>query len=125
MGKFYSQYRRPPRKERPWRVHPIWRGIGCFLAILIPFFAFAVGDLLIQANFERGWVVILFDLIGLAFSPLLYAKLIMTVVVSAALFGMLTFVYAIVYRVVGPPRYSRIDAPPMRRRPRSRKKNRR
>jgi hypothetical protein len=34
------------RKPRPWRVHPIWRGIGCVMIILIPIMSYAVGDIL-------------------------------------------------------------------------------
>ncbi len=125
MGKFYAQWRRPKAKGRPWRVHPIWRGIGCFLIFLIPLFAFAIGDLLVRVNFEQGWVAIPRDLMGPDASPLLYAKLLMTVVVSAALFGVMTFIYAVIYRIVGPPRYSRVDSPPIRRKPVDRRKRRR
>ena len=33
-------------KPRPWRVHPIWRGIGCVMIILIPIMSYAIGDIL-------------------------------------------------------------------------------
>lgn len=31
----------------PWRVHPIWRGIGCFLMILIPVISYGLAEFLL------------------------------------------------------------------------------
>ena len=35
MG-FSSQKYRKERQERPWVIHPVWRGIGCALILLNP-----------------------------------------------------------------------------------------
>ncbi len=42
----------------------------------------------------------------------LLAYIIFTLLILTVLSGILTFVYAVIYRVIGPPRYSPVDAPP-------------
>ena len=42
----------------------------------------------------------------------LYAVLVGTFTITVLLAGLLALVYAFTYRIVGPPRYSGIDAPP-------------
>ena len=39
-------------KPRPWRVHPIWRGIGCVMIVLIPIMSYLIGDFLTN-DFEQ------------------------------------------------------------------------
>ncbi len=46
--------------------------------------------------------------------PNLPAKLVFCVLISIAFFGVLTFIYAWLYKLVGPPRYLPIDEPPMK-----------
>ena len=41
MGYSIEKIREEAGKRRPWKVHPVWRGIGCFMAILIPIMAWA------------------------------------------------------------------------------------
>jgi hypothetical protein len=122
MGKYYAQWRRPKQKERPWKVHPIWRGIGCIMMVIIPIVSFVIAEALVEMNLTEGWVAVPPDLVGPASSPYLYAKLAMTVLVAVILFAMYTLGYMVIYSVLGPPRYSRIDAPPERRKPASRRK---
>jgi hypothetical protein len=38
---------RQSRGPFPWRVHPIWRGIGCMLLIVTPVIAFGLAETLI------------------------------------------------------------------------------
>ena len=42
---------RRQEKPRPWRVHPIWRGIGCVMIVLIPIISYAIGDI-VTTNVE-------------------------------------------------------------------------
>lgn len=114
MGKYYAQWRRPKTKERPWKVHPIWRGIGCIMMVIIPIVSFVIADALVDMNLTEGWVPVPLDLVGPASSPYLYAKLALTVLVAVILFAIYTLGYMVIYSALGPPRYSRIDAPPQR-----------
>ena len=47
----YDKYNpRANMPSRPYRVHPIWRGIGCFMMVLIPVMSYAGAVLLVEEN---------------------------------------------------------------------------
>ena len=48
MGK-YTSFRRgfPPR---PWTIHPLWRGIGCVLMIVVPAISFLAAHEIVNGN---------------------------------------------------------------------------
>jgi hypothetical protein len=56
----YTQYQR--REERPWKVHPIWRGLGCIWMVLLPVMAYAGAWTLTRENFENHWLPVSKDL---------------------------------------------------------------
>ena len=118
----YTQYsRRPSEKPRPWRVHPIWRGIGCILMILIPVMSYAGAYLLVQMDKKNGWIPIPREFAVTVTIPLvnyrvpyLWANLIVAFVLAMLGFAVLISLYSLAYRAVG-PRGSPLDAPPQRR----------
>jgi len=117
MGKF-SQYETAVRqKERPWRVHPIWRGIGCLLFLLVPVMSYAGAKLLFAANYRNGWLPtpgeLLVSPLGL---PINYMELILLILLIFIGFGILITIYSAVYRFIGPPKYGPTDAEPIRSR---------
>jgi hypothetical protein len=113
--------------EEKSAIHPIWRGIGCILAVIIPLMAFAAAAILMDANAQRGWIEIprdlerLPDLTRLAGSLPdwiivdFYAKLLVAVAITLLLFGILTMIYSLVYRMGGGYRPSPVDAPPIKK----------
>jgi hypothetical protein len=119
MGK-YSYNRRAPIPPKPWTIHPIWRGIGCLMMILIPIMSYAGASLLVQANVAQRWVPIPAELARTINVPLLgdvrylLAILALAVFLSLVGFGVLTAVYSVIYKVLGPPQYGPLDAPPLR-----------
>jgi hypothetical protein len=119
MSKF-TQYEQP-QKERTHEIHPVWRGIGCMMLILIPIMAYAGASLLLDANFRNHWVPVPLEFRGPPQFPYLYARLGMTLLVSMLGFGVLVMLYSIVYRIAGPARYGPRDAPPPRRSKRKRR----
>jgi hypothetical protein len=89
------------------------------MIVLIPIISFLIADLLVEANFEQGWVIIPRDLLGPAGMPIdnLYLQLIATTLVAVALFGGYTIIYMVIYSTMGPPRYGPLDVPPLKRKP--------
>lgn len=122
--KFNARSRAP---ERPWKIHPIWRGIGCLMMFLIPLMSYAGAVLLVQANAANGWLPTPRDLArtitlpGIGGVPFLFANLLVTALLMLIGFGVLTIFYSIIYRMMGPPRYGPLDAPPEQYRPRRRR----
>jgi hypothetical protein len=120
MGKYTIYSRRPPPKKRPWRVHPIWRGIGCLMLIIIPVLSYAGAVLLLQANMQRGWVPVPAEFMRNVHLPWIgvinhmTATLIVTILLIFVGFGALMVLYALMYRLVGPSRLGPLDAPPQR-----------
>ncbi len=116
------------QNEREGKViHPIWRGIGCVLLILIPVMSYAGAVELVKANYRNNWMVVPVDLAQTVVIPYigaishLYAYLALGVVLMVMGFGILTIIYSIMNATMGPPKYGPTDAPPPRR-PKKRRK---
>jgi len=120
----------PARSKDP---HPVWRGIGCLIMLLVPALSLGISVLLIEMALSLGIQLppgllgyplmpnILFRVPGLV--PILnwihsinnlYAILVGAFAIAIILASLLALGYAFLYRLVGPPRYSPIDAPPSR-----------
>ena len=117
----YQHYQAPKRKSDPWSVHPIWRGIGCFMMLLIPIMSYAAAELLVEQNRSTGWVVVPVELARTVTVPLLgdlphfYETLAVTILLMVLGFGALTVIFAVFWGAVGPSRYGPMDARPIRR----------
>lgn len=116
MTKYDPTYQPKSRRTIIPPVHPIWRGIGCFLLILLPGVAFAGAKILVQANRSRRWVQIPVEL-GESFTVpvigrVLYADLALTVILVVIGFAIITVGYSVIYRIIGIPRYGPLDSPP-------------
>ncbi len=124
-----SQRRRStPREEE---THAIWRGIGCLLILIVPTMSYVLAVASVQLAVDQNWPMpyqlmgypvmppLLWKAAGL--SPLLgfiqsqnnlYAVLAVTLVYVVFASALVSFIYALVYRYVGPSRYGPQDAPP-------------
>ncbi len=130
MGFSSQQYQRG-RQERPWKVNPVWRGIGCILLLLIPIMAWYGTALFLQTNRQivlprelTSVVVIPFTHINeidklilqanhyFQSTKFVFAQLFFTVILSIIGFGVMAFLYSLLYRIAGPSRYGPFDVPP-------------
>lgn len=120
MGK-YTKYEAPRAARQPWIIHPIWRGIGCLLLVLIPILSYAGAVLLVQENLLQGWIFLPRELVqtvnlpAIGPVPFLLANLVTALLLSLLGFGVLTALYSLLYKLVGPSKYGPMDAPPQRR----------
>jgi hypothetical protein len=89
---------RQSRGPFPWRVHPIWRGIGCLLLIVAPVVAFGLADTLITyAVAQNPFIFNSLD-VDLRGPENLYVK-----IAAAAL---LSFILYLVFSILGSLFYS-------------------
>lgn len=123
MSKYNIRVHQKP-KERKWKVHPFWRGFGCLWLILLPIMSFAGAKLIVRSGtlpLSSPWTD-RFDLptlnywflntpIDLDFlvnwlpeKPLLNADVLIFTAFIFLGFGLLSVLYALLYRVFGPPR---------------------
>jgi hypothetical protein len=118
MSKYMVYGRRPEKKPRPWKVHPIWRGIGCVMIILIPLMSYAGAILLIQANFAKRWIPLPVEfarsvrILYLGVVPHLLATVVVTILLMMVGFAAIMAFYGMMYRFMGPPALGPLDAPP-------------
>jgi quinol-cytochrome oxidoreductase complex cytochrome b subunit len=133
MGK-YSKYQKQPKYSKPVS-HPIWRGIGCLMAIILPVLSYLGAIEFVKTGLVKGWPIPI-GLLGFIrfpawvwkvpilaeiFNPLAtfrnaYAILVFTIVFLILSSGVLSLLYSILYRIVGPPVLSPVDAPPIKNR---------
>lgn len=129
MGYTREYLTRPQMKQRPWKVHPIWRGIGCLMLMLVPVLSYAGAVVLVEMNMEAGWVpssavfmqTVVLPVIERAV-PHLYANLMVAGLLILVGYAALMVVYTLLYGLVGPPRLGPLDAEPIRRPPRQKYK---
>jgi hypothetical protein len=124
-----QQRRRVTDSEKP--LHPIWRGIGCLLIIIIPVLSYILAFATVQLAIAQNWPmpyqimgypvmpVLLWKDVGI--TPLLsfiqsqnnlYAVLAFSLFYIIFFSTLVSFGYALIYRFAGPSRYGPLDAPP-------------
>ena len=132
MGK-YSSYSRQKAKPRIGTVHPVMRGIGCVMMVIVPILSYGIALLLVNYGISRGWPIpqswlgyptihpLLLRLQGLR--PIwdflvqqnnLIANVIFTVAVMVVIGGIMSMIYGYMYTLFGPPQYGPTDVPPIR-----------
>jgi|SRR6476660_18502 hypothetical protein len=132
MGK-YSSYSRKKEKPRNLGVHPVMRGIGCIMMIIVPILSYGLAILLVNYGASRGWPIprswygpptihpLLLRVQGLR--PIwdflvqqnnLIANLVFTVVIIIVIGGLMSIIYGYIYTLFGPPKYGPTDVPPIR-----------
>jgi hypothetical protein len=120
MGKYSRFSERQQIKPRPWKIHPIWRGLGCIMLIIIPILSFAGAQLMIAQGLVQRYVVIPYDLakplFGFTLQDGYYEVTPISLLVAASLtlvgFAFIMIIYTVIYNVLGPKRYGPLDAPP-------------
>jgi hypothetical protein len=127
----YRSYERNAKPIRRTEPHPVWRGIGCFIMLIVPALSLGFSTIMVEAALSMGVDLppgllgypvmpeILFRVPGLVgilgwIQSLnnLYAILVGAFVLILVLGTIMSVVYAFIYRLVGPPRYNEFDAPP-------------
>lgn len=130
MGK-YRTNSRIVQKQRPEGEHVIWRGIGCLMMIVIPAISIAAGVETIKYGLDHNWTIpyqllgtpqlpeVFYKSSGLMtiFGPMIrtqnfYAYAAVSLSYMVVIGGVISVIYAAVYRMVGPARYGPLDAPP-------------
>ena len=127
MGRYSPTTVRPkPQTERP---HPVWRGIGCILMIVVPIISFGLAELTVQSNLGQQYVP--YQLMGFMVMPVILWKpgflnpILAFIQGVPNLLGVLVFFFlyiivigafvsvgnAYLYKTLGPPRYGPQDAP--------------
>lgn len=95
------------------KIHPIWRGVGFAFMILAPIVAFATAEILMDENARTGLVKIPQNIIVQWQDPLILAKLILALAITLLIYAILSLIYFLIVRLLGPSRYRPTDVPPV------------
>lgn len=132
MGKYTSHVKQAP-KPRSRGVHPLMRGIGCIMMVVVPILAWGLAVWLVDYGVNHGWPIPPNWLGRISVYPLLLrvqglvpvwnflmsqnrlvAHIIFTVAIIVVIGGIMSMIYGYMYTIFGPPRYGPQDAPPIR-----------
>jgi hypothetical protein len=132
MGK-YTSYSRTPPKPRNTGVHPLMRGIGCIMMVVVPILSWGLAILLVNYGSRHGWPIppnwmgrieippLLLSIENLRpvwnflmAQPRLIAHVVFTAAIIVVIGGLMSVLYGYIYTIFGPPRYGPQDAPPIR-----------
>lgn len=118
-------------KDKSRETHFAWRGIGCLMMIIIPAMSIAAGYETIKYGLDHNWAIP-YQLLGIPrypdffyqssglmtlLSPItgithFYAYAAMSFIYMVFFGGIISMIYAIVYRIMTPSRYGPLDVPP-------------
>jgi hypothetical protein len=127
MGR-YSLFHNPARKKP--EANPLWRGVGCIIMVALPLITFGLTILSMPKLLATGLVP--YQLLGRVNFPVwvyrtpflssvaffirsinnLWLGLIVFVIILVIITGISSLIYVAVLQVIGPPRYTELDAPP-------------
>lgn len=108
---FHTEFPPKPSRMPP---HPIWRGIGLLMIVILPAGSYILANMMLENKLKYSWLIIPEDIILRQYPKdpyilikIFYALIILFAVV--AILGLFTFVAA---RFFGPSRYDPYDLPP-------------
>ncbi|HKY54501.1 MAG TPA: hypothetical protein VJM08_09355 [Anaerolineales bacterium] len=132
MGKYSTVQKRAPI-PRNRGVHPVMRGIGCIMMIIVPILAYGSAVLLVNYGVSQGWPIPPGWLGTPTFHPLLWrlqgltsvltflqaqtnliANLVFAIAITVVIGGIMSIIYGYIYTIFGPPQYGPTDVPPER-----------
>jgi hypothetical protein len=129
MGKYSSSSRRPPAPKRD-QIHPLVRGIGCLMFVLVPILAYGIATLVVPMTARWGlpvppewygpariqnptpttpYLSDFFDLILKQNN--LVVNVIFALIITVVLYGVLSILYGYVYSMAAPSRLGPTDVP--------------
>jgi hypothetical protein len=132
MGRYSGpSLQRESSVRKPKQPHPIWRGIGCLMMVIIPAISIVIGNGIVKYGLDQHWRFppqllgfpqlpdIIYKSSGLKtiFVPLtripnLYAYILVSILCMMLISSVISLIYAVVYRIANPNRYGPLDAPP-------------
>jgi len=107
----YNQYQRTatPVKEKP-KIHPVWRGIGCVMIVIIPALSYLTANFLIKSRGTLSWVVIPQDLVFAQLKdPLFWVRVFYAAVIAMILFLLMGVITFVIDKFFGPPKRGPYD----------------
>ncbi len=103
----------PPKPSR-LPPHPIWRGIGLLMLVVLPAGSYMLANMLIENKLKYSWLIIPEDIILRRFpkDPYILVRLLYALIILFAVAVVLALFTFLATRFFGPSRYDPYDLPP-------------
>jgi len=105
-----------PPKPSKLPMHPVWRGIGLILMLVLPIGSYLFASMLIENNDRFSWVIIPTDIILNRYpqDPMILVRLLYALIILFAVAAVLAFFTFLMSSLFGPAKHDPYDAPPKR-----------
>jgi len=105
-----------PPKPSKLPIHPVWRGIGLILMVVLPVGSYLLASMLIENKEQFSWIIIPTDLILNKYpsDPLILVRLFYALIILILVSAILAFFTFLIASLFGPSRYDPYDVPPYR-----------
>ncbi len=117
MNKNSSMFQKKTQSRHAASMHPVWRGIGFVLMVLMPIMGYAAAITFLDLNAKNGWFPIpsefLFYRWGL--DPLILVKIGLTLVFSFVFYTIFMSITYFLNGLFAPKRYIPPDLPPLKK----------
>lgn len=128
----YSSRNKPETPKVNREIHPVMRGIGCVMMVVVPILAFLASTVIVPVfpipllpEMTRAidippWMYNSLDGLRGLFdyiegTPYLVAYLVFALVISILLFSIMSIIYGFMYKAFGPSQFGPTDEPPIRK----------
>ena len=96
-----------------YRMHPVWRGVGCLMVVFLGFVGYYASGWLLEANAVNQWVYLPPELLSPSFASWLpqgaFIRIAVGLIVVMLGYGVLNIIYAIIF----PVKLGETDEPPL------------
>jgi hypothetical protein len=130
MSKYASN--KPPTPKVNREVHPVMRGIGCIMVVIVPILSYLAATVIVpvfpvpllpgmtRAIDVPPWLYNTLTGFQPLFNyvesqPLFVSFLVFAVVLTILIFATMSIVFGFIYKAFGPSPYGPTDAPPVRK----------
>jgi uncharacterized membrane protein len=102
----YDRYHPEFEKKKEKNVlHPVWRGIGCILIVVIPLLSGYIANFLVNNKEQYHWVIIPEEIVLAKYNdPFILVKGIYFLILTLILFFIIGLITFIINRIIGPSR---------------------
>lgn len=102
-----------PPKPSKLPMHPIWRGIGLILMVVLPIGSYLFASMLIDNQDRYSWVIVPTDIVLNRYpqDPMILVRLLYALIILFIVAAVLAFFTFLMSSLFGPSRYDPYDAP--------------
>lgn len=103
-----------PPKPSTLPPHPIWRGIGLIMLVVLPIASYLFANMIIENRQKYNWVIIPEDILLYRYpsDPYILVRILYAVIILLGVAAILAIITYLTARLFGPSRYDHFDVPP-------------